>query len=107
MGNFEKNNKIYTVDEIRQKLVPVFSNAPVYKAILFGSYAKGQADGQSDIDIVIDSKRELLGLRFFGVRGAAEDIIQKEIDMIEISQIKKDSPFFNDIYNEGIVIYER
>jgi len=50
---------IYTVDDIKGMLNPIFSSAPIYKAVLFGSYAKGVATEASDIDIVIDSKGEL------------------------------------------------
>jgi predicted nucleotidyltransferase len=31
-----------------------FKTRPVLKAYLFGSYARGQADLQSDIDILVD-----------------------------------------------------
>ncbi|HHX50505.1 MAG TPA: nucleotidyltransferase domain-containing protein, partial [Clostridia bacterium] len=46
--------KVYTTNEIKSKLLPVFSAVPVEKAILFGSYAKGNPTRSSDIDIVID-----------------------------------------------------
>jgi len=44
---------IYPIDEIKARLQPIFAATPVYRAILFGSYAKGTATGESDIDIVI------------------------------------------------------
>jgi len=33
----------YTVDEIRNRLTPIFEEAGVLRAVLFGSYAKGEA----------------------------------------------------------------
>jgi predicted nucleotidyltransferase len=59
--------KIYQINEIRAMLRPVFEAAPVYRAILFGSYAKGSQTDKSDIDIVIDSQGELLNMDFYGV----------------------------------------
>jgi len=100
-------SKIYTIDELRKKLFPVFSQSPVYKAVLFGSYAKGNATNISDVDIVIDSKGELININFFGVIAAAEDAIGKDIDMLEISQIRPDSPILNHITSEGVILYER
>ncbi|HBN29216.1 MAG TPA: nucleotidyltransferase, partial [Clostridiaceae bacterium] len=40
-----------SVDTIREKTVPILRNYPVNKAILFGSYAKGNAIIGSDIDL--------------------------------------------------------
>ena len=38
-----------SVETIREKIVPIFENYPINKAILFGSYAKGNATISSDI----------------------------------------------------------
>ena len=100
-------DKIYTVEELREKLTPIFDNAPVYKAILFGSYAKGDADAKSDVDIVIDSRGELININFFGVMGRAEDAVDKYVDLYEIRELKPDSPVLNAINTDGMVIYER
>ena len=43
---------IYTPLQIQTLLQPVFSEHKVKKATLFGSYAKGLAEKQSDIDIL-------------------------------------------------------
>ncbi|MCR4727218.1 MAG: nucleotidyltransferase domain-containing protein, partial [Lachnospiraceae bacterium] len=37
-----------TIDVIKKNLEPIFGRYNVKKAILFGSYAKGQADERSD-----------------------------------------------------------
>ena len=58
---------VYQIDEIKNKLKPIFEASPVYKAVLFGSYAKGQATEKSDVDIVIDSRGELLNIYFYGL----------------------------------------
>jgi len=99
--------KIYKIDEIKEKLHPVFSAAPVYRAVLFGSYAKGLATGRSDVDIVIDSRGELININFYGLLGGVTDALNKDIDMFEVSEIRDGSRISNDIKNEGIVLYER
>ena len=56
-------NKIYTIDEIKQLSNQVFRQYPMIKeAYLFGSYARKEADEQSDLDfiIVLDSYDTLL-----------------------------------------------
>ena len=76
MENNLATDKIYTIGELRDKLTPIFEAYPVYKATLFGSYAKGIASKKSDVDIVIDSRGELININFFGVMGRAEDAVR-------------------------------
>lgn len=42
------SKKIYTIAEIKQILKQMLENMPVYNVILFGSYAKNEATGESD-----------------------------------------------------------
>ncbi len=96
-----------TVEAIRKKLQPVFSREPVYRVILFGSYAKGTATANSDVDLVIDSKGKLIGLGFYRVLEAVVNKLNMDVDMLEISQIGTDSPLWDAIEKDGIVIYDR
>lgn len=99
--------KIYRIDELQAKLHPVFDAAPVYRAILFGSYAKGCATEQSDVDIVIDSKGQLLDYNFYGVLEDVTESLDKRVDMFEISQIQAGSPILEEILKQGVVLYDR
>lgn len=49
-----KGNKVYTLEEIRAKAVPIAKKYGVKKLSLFGSYARGEADAQSDLDFLYD-----------------------------------------------------
>ena len=62
--------ELYTPAQIQSILQPVFTEHNIKKAVLFGSYAKGAARAQSDIDILVDSG--LKGLAFFGL---LEDVV--------------------------------
>ena len=55
------SNNIYTIEQIKLILQEVLKEQPVYKVILFGSYAKQKANKKSDIDLVIDTNSELRG----------------------------------------------
>ena len=46
-------SNIISVETIKKKAVPILRKYPVDKAILFGSYAKGEATNISDIDIKV------------------------------------------------------
>jgi len=74
-----------TVDIIRETLEPVFDSYHVKKAILFGSFAKGTAKENSDIDIFVDSG--LRGLRFFGLLEDVTTSLNRPVDLIDSSQV--------------------
>ena len=98
---------IYTINEIKEKLTFIFESEPIYKAVLFGSYATGKATEKSDIDIMVDSHGKLVNMNFYGVLYEISESLDKKIDLFEITEIKKGSSLFNEIYNKGIVLYER
>ncbi len=96
--------KVYSAQQIQAILNPVFSDYNVKKAVLFGSYAKGLAKEESDVDILVDSG--LKGLAFFGL---LEDIVTslgKNVDLLDTSQIVPNSKIENEIAKSGVVIYE-
>lgn len=101
------NQKIYQIDEIKSKLYPIFEAAPVYRAILFGSYAKGNPTPQSDIDIVIDSKGELLNIAFYGVLEDITTQLNKRVDLFDIYEVSRNAANCSAIELDGIVLYDK
>ncbi len=96
---------MYSVNDIKLKVVPIFIKHNVKKAVLFGSYAKNTATEKSDIDICVDSG--LKGLHFFGL---LEDIctsVDCSVDLIDVADIDVDSRIDREIKRTGVVIYER
>jgi len=109
-GNFcedKKMNEVYTIHEIKEKLEPVFRNAPIEKAVLFGSHAKGLQTASSDIDIAVDSQGKLLNINFYGVLEEMSECLKKRIDLIEFSEIRKGSLLYSTVTQEGVLLYER
>ena len=100
-------DRVYSIDEIKQKLNPIFAAYPVYKATLFGSYARGEANAISDLDILADSRGEIKGVEFFAMWARAEDSVEKRIDMIEKVDMPEDTQIYANVLKEGVVIYDR
>lgn len=98
--------KIYTIEELKDMLKDILKSFSVKRAILFGSYAKNKATSKSDIDLVIDSEGKLLNIYFYGLLEDIVQKLQKNVDLFEISEIQKGSRIYNDIQNEGVIIYE-
>ncbi len=100
-------DRIYSLNEIQEKLVPIFSATPVKKAVLFGSYAKGNPTRLSDVDILIDSSGKIRGIDFFGVLEDIVEALSIPVDLIEASQIIDGGRVQREIAETGIVIYEK
>ena len=104
-GGFHMINKIYTIDEIRKIIFPIAIRYGVERMYLFGSYARGEATSQSDLDFRLD-KGAIKGLVSLG--GLYNDLsasFEKELDLLTTGSL--DEEFLNEIANEEIVVYER
>ena len=95
---------VYSVDEIKTVLYPVFVRYNVKKAVLFGSYVKGLADKDSDVDLLLDSG--LRGLKFVGLVEDVRSALDKEVDVFDETHIIPNSKIDSEISKDGVVIYE-
>ncbi|OZV11982.1 hypothetical protein CIW83_12105 [Tissierella sp. P1] len=96
-----------SVETIMEKITPIFEKYPINKAILFGSYAKGDATINSDVDLYIDTNGKLRGLDFVGLLEILVNTLEMDIDLIDKSHIEQDSLIMQEIENGGMVIYEK
>ncbi len=49
------NPRVLTIKQIKERIIPVFKKYNIHEIYLFGSYARGEANNQSDIDIYCES----------------------------------------------------
>jgi len=82
-----------------------FSGQPVIKAYVFGSYSRGEADKNSDIDILVDlDYSKHIGLGFVTMQSELQQKLQKKIDLISSKAVSKYiKPF---IEKDKTLIYE-
>lgn len=99
--------RIYSIEDIRIMIYDVLKKTEVEKAVLFGSYAKNNPTSISDIDILIDSNGKLKGLKFFAIIDMIREKFDKDVDVIEKSEIDKDSKIEKEIEETGVIIYEK
>jgi hypothetical protein len=98
-------NRIYSVEEIREKLLPVLDENNIKKAVLFGSYAKGEPHLNSDIDILVDSG--LIGLDFVCLWETIREALDAEVDLIDITHITHNSRIYDEINETGVTLHEK
>ena len=97
------NKSIYDLPEIKRRLEPVFAASGVKTAVIFGSYAQGQATEDSDVDILVDSG--LRGLDFVGLVEYIREALQKEVDVLDVRYLTPNSPVGQEALPTGVMIY--
>ena len=55
--------------------------------ILFGSYARNTQTEDSDVDLAIKCKENISKLEWLNLKRELEDILKKEVDLINLSEI--------------------
>ena len=81
--------KVYTVDEIRNIVTPIAKRHCVSKMYLFGSYARGEADSESDIDLRIDAEN-LTNLFLLGsLYSDLETALSKSLDLVTTQSLRQ------------------
>jgi predicted nucleotidyltransferase len=83
-----------------------FQTRPVLKAYLFGSFARNEADSESDIDILVDlDYSQKIGLQFIQMKIDLELLLNNKVDLVSSKGL---SPYIKPlIENEKQLIYAR
>ncbi|MGE4272427.1 MAG: nucleotidyltransferase family protein [Desulfitobacterium sp.] len=95
----------YTVDEIKAIVSDVAERYGVERVVLFGSYARGEANPSSDIDLRID-KGKIRGLfELSGFKLDLEERLDISVDVMETEGLSE--RFLKRIGEEEILLYEQ
>jgi uncharacterized protein len=105
-------NPSLTVDEVRERLAPVFRRYNISKAVVFGSVARGEPSPHSDVDLILVQRTEKRFLdRYEGLlmelnqaipRRTVEALIYTPEELESIRHRR----FIATALSEGQVIYE-
>ena len=103
-----ETNGLLTIDQIKKTLNKVFDDE--YKGqidfcYLFGSYAKGYAKENSDVDLCVAT--QLTGLKFAGLSESIREALHKKVDLIRFSNLENNMTLINEIMKDGIKVYEQ
>jgi predicted nucleotidyltransferase len=74
-----------TIQQIKDTVADYFKDKPVKKVYLFGSYARGEAEEESDVDLLF-SLVENTRISYFGLAQFLvdlEDKFNKKVDFVE------------------------
>ncbi len=88
---------VYKIEEIAERVRPIAEHYGTGSIYLFGSYARGEATEDSDIDLLVDAEN-VPGIKFFGLYEDLRETFDKEIDLVTFGQIEQ---------NRNVPLYKR
>ncbi len=93
-------------EEQQQIISNFFASKPILRAYVFGSYARGDADEKSDIDLLIDwDYSQPIGWGYVSAWRELKEKLNKEIDFVSVKWV--DPSLEEAINREKQLIYER
>lgn len=93
----------YTIEEIKNRAIPIIKQYGLKRLCLFGSYAKGTATNDSDLDFIMDKGR-LKGIEYVALVDSLENEFKCHVDLISYDASNKE--FIDSVKKDEILIYE-
>ena len=93
----------HTIPEIQSIVSELAQKYGAQRIFLFGSYARGDMEPTSDIDLRID-KGTIRGLELAGLLVDLEDALGVSVDLIPTGSL--DDGFLASIQNDEVLLYE-
>ncbi len=103
-ATIDETHGVLSLKQIKEVCTKVFKEYEVGFAYLFGSYARGEANPQSDVDLIVDVPPDY-GIKFFGLIESLRQDLGKKVDVLDAAQLKNNYELLNNILKEGIKIY--
>ena len=83
-------NKVLSLKRIKEIIKPILNKYEIRDIYLFGSYARGEANSKSDIDIYCDKGNIKTLIQQGKLEEELEKSLHKEVDIVFESSIKDD-----------------
>ena len=96
------NDKVFTITDIKALVKPIAEKYNVDEIYLFGSYARDEADQNSDLDFLVFGGQNFKLTMIFSLAEELRAILNKKVDVFEINEINRDSEFYKTIMKERI-----
>ena len=81
---------IYTIEQIRSIVEPIAKKYNLKAVYLFGSYARGEADAGSDVDLLVDISGTGIDtlLKLGGLYNDLEEALGVSIDLVTLDSME-------------------
>ena len=96
--------KAMSVQEIMSTVKPLADRYKIKEVYLFGSYARDEADSESDIDLLVYGGEGFKLTRVFAFAEELRGLLDKKVDVFEIHEVNEDSDFYKNIMKDRILV---
>ena len=103
-NNQTRSDTPYTIEKIREIVTPIAQRFNVKRMWLFGSYARGDYNLDSDLDFRVDMERPCGFFKLAGLYNALEEALGMKVDLI--SPDPKEIEFLAEIEKDEVIIYD-
>lgn len=102
-GELVASSGVLKREDIRAMVMPLLDKYDMRSAHLFGSYARDDADENSDIDLLLEGNPGFRPLNVFGVAEDLHRVSGKQVDVFEISELDAGS-FRDSVLKEAVAL---
>lgn len=98
------SDNVFTINRIKEIVKPIAEKYNVEEIYLFGSYARGEATKDSDLDFLVFGGKNFKLTMIFALAEELREAFQKEVDVFEIHEVNTDSAFYSAIMKERLSV---
>ena len=95
---------VMTMKELEAVIRALLHKYHAEYALLFGSYARGEATADSDIDVIVFGGKNFRPADIFAFGEELRQLTGKDVDAFEIREVNVGTPFYNAVMEEGVRI---
>ena len=105
---------VYTIEEIKNKITPIAEKYRLPAVYVFGSYARGEATSDSDVDVLIQRGGSAVrGIIMGALYNELNESLQKSVDLVTIETLEQENTksrtpwFIRNLMKERLLIYAK
>lgn len=95
---------ILSLSRIKEIVKPIALKYKVKEIYLFGSYARGEATDESDLDFLVFGGEDFKLTLIFSLAEELREAFQKNVDVFEIHEVNQKSVFYDTIMKERLLV---
>ena len=96
--------EVLTRSELETAIRALLKKYHAEYALLFGSYARGEATASSDIDLVVVGGVNFRARDIFSFGEELRQLTHKDVDAFELRELNVGTPFYEIVMQEGVRI---
>ena len=95
---------VLSLNRIKEIVKPIALKYQVKEIYLFGSYARGEATDESDLDFLVFGGENFKLTMIFSLAEELREAFQKNVDVFEIHEVNQHSVFYDTIMKERLLV---